>query len=97
MQTDWTDILLLHLLRDPKTIERLQDKLEPADITEIMMDANKGFLWKCSRDYYLQSGQPIPQQFMEARLAERIGEGAMQQVSAFRSRMEAGMSRILRT
>lgn len=77
MVTDWMDVLLLHLIRDPKSIERLAGKIEPVDIVNQTMDGTKGFLWRCSREYFLKTGQPIPKHFMESYLVDRVTEGSM--------------------
>ena len=72
MLGEWTDVLLLHLIRDAPTIERLQGKLEPGDIADFTMDSNRGFLWKCSRDYFEKTGVPIPQHFLIAEITDKI-------------------------
>jgi hypothetical protein len=76
---DWTDVLLLHLLRDAKSIERLAGKLEPGDISSFTMDNFKGFLWKCSKEYFVQYNSPIPQHFLVSQLVEAAQVGGMQQ------------------
>lgn len=77
MLKEWTDVLLLHLIRDPRTIERLTGKLEPRDIADFTMDMTRGFLWKVSRDYYAQSRQPIPQHFLVSALVDRATQDGM--------------------
>jgi hypothetical protein len=72
MLKEWTDVLLLHLVRDARTIDRLTGKVEPRDISDLTMDSTRGFLWKLSRDYYAQAQQPIPQHFLVAGLCDRI-------------------------
>lgn len=77
MLTDWMDVLLLHLIRDPKTIEKLSSKVEPKDVSTTTMDNTKGFLWKCSREYYLESGKPIPQHFLVSQLVDIANAGGL--------------------
>lgn len=72
------DVLLLHLIRDPRVIEKLSSKVEPQDISIISMDNIKGFLWKCSKEYYLQSGKPIPQHFLVSQLVDIANAGGLQ-------------------
>lgn len=78
MLKEWTDVLLMHLVRDPKTIERLTGRLEPRDLADITMDMTRGYLWKVSRDYYEHARQPIPQHFLVAALCDRAAQDGMQ-------------------
>lgn len=46
-------------------------------MADLTLDSNRGFLWKCSRDYYARSHVPIPHHFLEAELVDKMLQDGM--------------------
>jgi hypothetical protein len=71
MMTDWVSVLVCHLVRCPRTINRALDKVQPSDIAQVS-SPDWGFVWHCSREYFRKYQKPIPLPFLMASLEERI-------------------------
>jgi len=72
----WVSILLVHLVRCSRTIERAKGRLEPKDLGAVY-NAYSAFFWATSLDYYNQYERVIPKSSLEAKTCEYIKEFAL--------------------
>lgn len=86
----WVSVLLVHLVRDTKLIEKAQGKLQPAHLEREVSSDHVAYIWTCSSEYYLKYKKTIPKHYLLAGIAERaekngiaLDDATIEEVGAF--------------